>query len=123
MAFRYTGALTGSFLLVTEAAPALPDPCKLITVAEFEQIAGPLKGAPRSGDIASGDLSCEYKPVKGRLGQRHATGGRTQLLEKAEWWQRVLCCCPNLVKMRFSTLTSKARQICTQRRGAWFESD
>jgi hypothetical protein len=62
--FGILAAFTGSFLLLTEAAPALPDPCKLITVAEFEQIAGPLKSAPRSGDIASGDLSCEYKPVK-----------------------------------------------------------
>jgi hypothetical protein len=36
----------------------------LITAAELEQIAGPLKGAPKAGDIASGDVSCEYSPVK-----------------------------------------------------------
>ncbi len=49
---------------VMKAAPAIPDPCKLITVVELEQIAGPLKGAPKSGDIASGDVSCEYTFVK-----------------------------------------------------------
>ena len=47
-----------------KAAPAIPDPCKLITPVELEQIAGPLKGAPKPGDIASGDVSCEYKPAK-----------------------------------------------------------
>lgn len=47
-----------------KAAPAIPDPCKLITPVELEQIAGPLKGAPKPGDIASGDVSCEYTPVK-----------------------------------------------------------
>jgi hypothetical protein len=46
------------------AAPAIPDPCKLITTAELEQIVGRLKGAPKAGDIASGDVSCEYAPVK-----------------------------------------------------------
>lgn len=49
---------------LVEAAPAIPDPCKLITPLEVEQIAGPLKGAPKSGDIAAGDVSCEYKPAK-----------------------------------------------------------
>jgi hypothetical protein len=53
----------GSTLVMT-AAPPIPDPCKLITQAELEQIAGPMKGAPKAGDIASGDVSCEYKPVK-----------------------------------------------------------
>ena len=56
--------LTGSSMLVMRAAPPIPDPCKLITQAELEQIAGPLKGAPKAGDIASGDVSCEYTPAK-----------------------------------------------------------
>jgi hypothetical protein len=56
--------LAGSSTLVMRAAPPTPDPCKLITQAELEQIAGPLKGSPKPGDIASGDVSCEYKPVK-----------------------------------------------------------
>jgi hypothetical protein len=47
------------------AAPAIPDPCKLVTTAEIEQIVGRLKGSPKAGDIASGDVSCEYAPVKG----------------------------------------------------------
>jgi hypothetical protein len=42
-----------------------PDPCKLITMAELQAIVGALQGAPKPGDIASGDVSCEYTPVKG----------------------------------------------------------
>jgi hypothetical protein len=57
--------LAGGSTLVARAAPAIPDPCKLITAAELVQIAGPLKGAPKPGDIASGEVSCEYAPVKG----------------------------------------------------------
>ncbi len=55
---------TGGSGHLLEAAPAIPDPCKLITAVEVEQIAGPLKGAPKPGDIAFGDVSCEYKPAK-----------------------------------------------------------
>jgi|GEM_PF-1479383 len=62
--FGVAAILGGGSTLVMRAAPAIPDPCKLITQAELEQIAGPLKGAPKAGDIASGDVSCEYKPVK-----------------------------------------------------------
>ena len=51
--------------LATTAAPAVPDPCKLITTAELEQIAGRLEGKPKPGDIASGEVSCEFTPVKG----------------------------------------------------------
>jgi len=50
--------------LTLRAAPAIPEPCKLITAAEVEQIAGPMKGAPRAGDVASGDVSCEFTPAK-----------------------------------------------------------
>jgi len=60
MAVVFTAGATHS----VEAAPAVPDPCKLITAVEVEQIAGPLKGTPMPGDIASGDVSCEYKPAK-----------------------------------------------------------
>jgi hypothetical protein len=56
--------VVGCSTLVLSAAPAIPDPCKLITAAEIEQITGPLKGVPKSGDVAAGDVSCEYKPVK-----------------------------------------------------------
>ncbi|MDQ6685966.1 MAG: hypothetical protein M3Z16_12665 [Pseudomonadota bacterium] len=31
----------------------------------MSEIVGPLKGAPRAGDIAAGDVSCEFTPVKG----------------------------------------------------------
>jgi len=54
----------GGLAHLGEAAPAVPDPCKLVTAVEVERIAGPLKGAPKPGDIASGDVSCEYKPAK-----------------------------------------------------------
>ncbi len=37
----------------------------MVTAAELEQITGSLKGAPKAGDIASGDVSCKYAPVKG----------------------------------------------------------
>ena len=47
------------------AAPAVPDPCKLITVAEMQQIVGPLKGAPEGTDPKSGEISCGYVPSKG----------------------------------------------------------
>ena len=48
-----------------QAAPALPDPCKLITVAEMQQIVGPLKGVPKGTDPKSGEISCGYEPSKG----------------------------------------------------------
>ena len=58
--------LAGSSMLVAGGAPAIPDPCKLITAAELEQIVGPMKGAPKPGDVASGDVSCEYTFVKAK---------------------------------------------------------
>ena len=56
-------ALAGT--LVVHGAPALPDPCSLITLSELSQIVGPLKGSPKPGDIKAGDVSCEYTPAKG----------------------------------------------------------
>ena len=55
---------TGSALPAT-AAPATPDPCKLVTVAEMQQIVGPLNGAPKGTDPKSGEISCSYTPAKG----------------------------------------------------------
>ncbi len=48
--------------LTLGAPPAIPDPCKLATTSELEQIVGPLKGAPKPG--GPGDVSCEYTPAK-----------------------------------------------------------
>lgn len=45
-----------------QAAPAIPDACKLVTAAELEQIAGPLKGSPKPGGL--GEAACEYAPAK-----------------------------------------------------------
>jgi hypothetical protein len=47
------------------AAPAPPDPCKLVTVAEMQQIMGPLNGAPKGTDPKSGEITCTYTPSKG----------------------------------------------------------
>ena len=46
------------------AAPP-PNPCRLATVAEIEQIVGSLKGAPRATDPKSGEITCTYEPAKG----------------------------------------------------------
>lgn len=45
--------------------PGVPDPCTLVTKAELQAIVGALKGAPKAGDAASGDISCEYATVSG----------------------------------------------------------
>ena len=55
---------SGTVFLDLQAAPAVPDPCSLITVAELVQIVGPIAGKPRPGDIKGGDVSCEYTPAK-----------------------------------------------------------
>lgn len=57
-------ALCACLSQLVHGAPAVPDPCALITVAELTQIVGPLTGAPRPGDIKAGDVSCEYRPSK-----------------------------------------------------------
>jgi hypothetical protein len=54
--------VAGGSMLPVEAAPAIPDPCKLITASELEQIAGPMKGAPKPG--GPGEVACEYTPAK-----------------------------------------------------------
>ena len=62
----------GSLLLVSPAAFAaggrpsgVPDPCSLVTAAELQAVVGTLKGAPKPGDAASGDISCEYATASG----------------------------------------------------------
>lgn len=57
--------VAGGSKLVVAAAPAIPDPCKLITVAEIQQIVGPLDGAPTPTDPSSGEINCSYTPAKG----------------------------------------------------------
>ena len=47
------------------AAPPPPDSCKLVTVAEMQQIMGPLSGTPTGTDPKSGEISCSYTPAKG----------------------------------------------------------
>ncbi|MEO8923947.1 MAG: hypothetical protein ABI330_14185 [Caldimonas sp.] len=45
--------------------PGVPDPCTLVTAAELQAIVGTLKGVPKAGDAASGDISCEYATASG----------------------------------------------------------
>lgn len=63
--FGMAAVLAAGSPLVATAAPAIPDPCKLVTATEIEQIAGSLKRGPKAGDVASGDVSCTYAPAKG----------------------------------------------------------
>lgn len=56
--------LSGS-TMTASAAIVPPNVCTLITVAELQSIVGPLTGAPRAGDAANGDVSCEWTPAKG----------------------------------------------------------
>jgi hypothetical protein len=58
-------ALGPGAALPTRAAPATPDPCKLVTVAEMQQIVGTLDGAPKATDPKSGEITCTYTPAKG----------------------------------------------------------
>jgi hypothetical protein len=55
----------GGLALAAMAAPAIPDPCKLVTVPEIQQIVGPLAEPPRATDPASGEITCTYTPAKG----------------------------------------------------------
>jgi hypothetical protein len=57
--------LTFALVSGVSAAEAIPNPCNLITAAELAQIVGPLRGSAKPGDIASGDVSCEFTPMKG----------------------------------------------------------
>ena len=57
--------MLASPVLVAMAAPAAPDPCKLITVAEMQQIVGPLKGVPKGTDPKSGEITCTFTPSNG----------------------------------------------------------
>jgi hypothetical protein len=58
-------ALGTGAALPARTAPATPDPCKLVTVAEMQQIVGALDGAPRATDPKSGEITCSYTPAKG----------------------------------------------------------
>jgi len=57
--------LTAASAMVTNALAAAPDPCKLITLAEIEQIVGPLTEAPRATDPESGENTCTFSPATG----------------------------------------------------------
>ena len=64
---RLAALVGAAAVLVVGAAHAAPppDPCTLVTVAEMQQIVGPLKGAPTGTDPKSGEISCSYTPAKG----------------------------------------------------------
>ena len=54
----------GARLSASAAAPP-PNPCKLITVPEMQQIVGPLNAAPRATDPSTGEITCTFHPSKG----------------------------------------------------------
>ena len=61
-------------LVAHAAAPPVPNPCTLVTVAEMQQIVGPLTGTPRATDPASGETrSWEVPDIVGSMAIR--TGG------------------------------------------------
>ena len=65
---RALGAAALAALAATFAATsarAAPDPCKLVTVAELQQIVGPLSGVPTATDPASGEVTCTHRSTKG----------------------------------------------------------
>ncbi len=53
-------ALVLASALAAHAFGATPDPCKLVTVDEIEQIVGPLHEAPSTTDPESGENTCNY---------------------------------------------------------------
>jgi len=59
-------ALLLSWLIVPPlfAGRSVPDPCKLITVAELEAIVGKISMGPKPADPNSGEVSCEYTVAK-----------------------------------------------------------
>jgi len=57
--------LAGGSSLAAGVGAAIPDPCKLITVTEIQQIVGPLDGTPKPTDPSSGEINCSYTPAKG----------------------------------------------------------
>lgn len=46
------------------AGRSIPDPCKLVTVAELEVIVGKISMGPKPADPSSGEVSCEYTVAK-----------------------------------------------------------
>jgi hypothetical protein len=60
-----TALLMAGAALVARAAPQVPDPCKLVTLAEMQQIVGPLSGAPKATDPQAGEITCTYSTDKG----------------------------------------------------------
>jgi hypothetical protein len=57
--------LAGGSSLAARADAATPDPCKLITVTEMQQIVGPLDGTPKRTNPSYGEVNCSYTPAKG----------------------------------------------------------
>jgi len=64
VAMATTILATGARLSVFAAAPQ-PNPCKLVTVPEIQQIVGPLKEAPTATDPSTGEITCTFHPSKG----------------------------------------------------------
>lgn len=55
---------SGARFSASAAAPP-PNPCKLVTVLEMQQIVGPLNAAPRATDPSTGEITCTFHPSNG----------------------------------------------------------
>lgn len=60
-----TAVVVGIAWPLAQAGAPTPNPCSLVTVAEMQQIVGPLSESPRATDPASGEISCSFSPAKG----------------------------------------------------------
>src|SRR5215813_9815844 len=68
LTWTWLGLLFGMIILLDSLTPLVaafpvPDPCKLITVAELEQIVGKLKEGPKPIK-EGGQISCDYTVAK-----------------------------------------------------------
>lgn len=64
LAMTTTILAIGARFSASAAAPP-PNPCKLVTVLEIQQIVGPLNAAPTATDPSTGEITCTFHPSKG----------------------------------------------------------
>jgi hypothetical protein len=57
--------LIGIAMPLAYAGTPTPNPCSLVTVAEMQQIVGPLSEKPRATDPSSGEITCSFSPASG----------------------------------------------------------
>jgi hypothetical protein len=60
-----TAVAIGIASSLAHASAPTPNPCSLVTVAEMQQIVGPLSEPPRATDPSSGENTCTFTPASG----------------------------------------------------------